>query len=168
MKIYYATGAILVAAFIIGLQIPSENKVAYQECFEDLEDKLKSPASYKLEDYTVSMRKPITPEELVALEQYKYRINKGLQIKAGRITQDDILYDYYIRNLEQAEYWFAEAQNGNLWNTIVYITYDADNSFGASLRDRARCEIIWTGETLKSAMGYSAFDKRSAEVMLVD
>ena len=168
MKIYYAFGAIIFAVLIIYLLVPSEDKIAYQECFEDLERELKSPTSYKLEDYTVSLRKPITQDDLAEMDEYRYRINKGEEIQAGHITQDDVLYDYHARNLEQAEYWLEEAQSGNLWNTSVYITYNADNSFGASLRSIAVCEIIWAGEALKSAMNYSVFDKRSAEVMLVD
>ena len=147
----------------------TEDQAAYKKCLSNLERELKSPSSYSLDSYFVSLHKRIMSSELATLEEYKYRMGKGSDIQIGRLPRNDVLYDYHQRSFEQAQFWRQEADNNNLWTATVYITYDADNSFGASIRGSAKCDIIWTGESLKSAIeDYSPFDERSAYTDLVD
>jgi hypothetical protein len=156
--------AITVAVASISL-FTTEDKAAYNECLSEIERKLVSPSSYSLDSYRVSSRKRITSSELAAMEKYRYRMGKGSEIQSGRLPQNDILYSYHQRNFEQAQFWMQEADNNNLWTTAVRITYDAENSYGASIRGLTWCDIIWTGESLKSAItNYSVYDKRSAQV----
>ena len=149
--------------------ITTEDKIVYKECLWRLKSALKAPSSYSLDSYFVSLPELITSNELAAMEEYQFRMRKGYEVQTGQIPKSDILYDHHKRNFEQAQFWNQEADNNNLYTATVYITYDADNSFGASLREAAKCDIIWTGESLKSALkDYSAYDKRSAEVDLVN
>ena len=158
------SAVVLVSLFVL---MPSDEKLAMRMCSDKIAARLKSPSSFRVVSDLVSLPTLLPKSDLVRTVAYRDASDSGRRVRLGLIPKDDVLYDYSLRQGEKAALWSLQSEESNLWQAQVLIDYDADNSFGATIRDSANCQIIWSGESLRSAdRAYGGFDVEKPEVSL--
>jgi hypothetical protein len=158
------SAVVLVALFVL---MPSDEKLAFKLCSDKVAARLKSPSSFRVVSDLVSLPMLLPKNDLVKTASYRNASDSGRKVRLGLIPSDDILYDFHIRQGKKATFWSVQSEENRLWHSQVFIDYDADNSFGATIRDSANCQIIWSGESLRSAnRAYGGFDVEKPEVSL--